>query len=306
LTKMIPTIIALTITMGIAPLLFIQVLYGQLFYPSSIVMAWPWLGVIILVMVAYYLTYLNSFKFSRLNVVKRAIISWSAVLLLAGVAFIYSNEMTLMVTPGRWATAYFADSSGLNLNLGEPMLFPRYLHFINGAMAVAAMFVAMLGVFEKREKWFAKEALQYGARLFMTFTFIQYLLGVLWLISLPQKMMALFMGRSILASILLLLSIVLSVGAILMLSKAANAERPTRRVISSMISLLFTIVFMAKLRDILRDAYLSPNFNLETAPSSFQASTIIPFLILLVGGLLTVFWMANKFFFPSSESQSAK
>src|SRR5262245_50672909 len=48
LAKLLPVATAFTITLGIAPLLFLQVLYGQLFYTSSVLMAWSWLAVIVL------------------------------------------------------------------------------------------------------------------------------------------------------------------------------------------------------------------------------------------------------------------
>ncbi len=49
LGKRIPTFLAATVTIGIAPLLFVQVLYGQFFYTSTVLIAWPWLTVVALV-----------------------------------------------------------------------------------------------------------------------------------------------------------------------------------------------------------------------------------------------------------------
>src|SRR4030066_1191384 len=53
-SRKIPSLLAATITLGVAPLLFVQVLYGQFFYTSSILMAWPWFLVIVLLTVGYY------------------------------------------------------------------------------------------------------------------------------------------------------------------------------------------------------------------------------------------------------------
>src|SRR3989304_1515170 len=44
---------AVTVSLGVAPLLFLQLLYGPFFFTSSILMAWPWLSVVVLVMAAY-------------------------------------------------------------------------------------------------------------------------------------------------------------------------------------------------------------------------------------------------------------
>ncbi len=53
-----PALLAATITLGIAPLLFVQVLYGQFFYTSSILMAWPWFLLLVFLVLAYYGLYI--------------------------------------------------------------------------------------------------------------------------------------------------------------------------------------------------------------------------------------------------------
>ena len=60
--KKLPVLLPATITLGIAPLLFVQVLYGQYFYTSSIIVAWPWFLVLVLLTVAYYGFYYVSFQ----------------------------------------------------------------------------------------------------------------------------------------------------------------------------------------------------------------------------------------------------
>ena len=57
LSRMLPVFLALTITLGVAVLLFVQVLYGNLLYTSSILIGVFWLSVIALVMAAYYCYY---------------------------------------------------------------------------------------------------------------------------------------------------------------------------------------------------------------------------------------------------------
>ena len=42
LSRALPPTMAMTITLGVAPLLFLQVLYGQAYYTTSDLMAWPW------------------------------------------------------------------------------------------------------------------------------------------------------------------------------------------------------------------------------------------------------------------------
>ena len=61
-SKALPVAIAAAVTLGVAPLLFVQVLYGRLFLTSSILMAWWWLAVVPLVILAYYGAYLLAFR----------------------------------------------------------------------------------------------------------------------------------------------------------------------------------------------------------------------------------------------------
>jgi hypothetical protein len=58
LMAQMPVIIALGINFGIVPLLFIQVGFGQVFYPATILMAWFWFSVIVFLVPAYYGVYL--------------------------------------------------------------------------------------------------------------------------------------------------------------------------------------------------------------------------------------------------------
>ena len=45
LAAILPAGVSFTVTTGVAPLLFVQVLYGQLFYPATILVGWAWLAV---------------------------------------------------------------------------------------------------------------------------------------------------------------------------------------------------------------------------------------------------------------------
>jgi len=65
LMRQMPVIIALGINFGIVPLLFIQVGFGSVFYPATILMAWPWLLVVVLLLPAYYGVYVYSYALTK-------------------------------------------------------------------------------------------------------------------------------------------------------------------------------------------------------------------------------------------------
>ena len=74
----------------------------------------------------------------------------AAVVLTAAVAFIYSNNFTLMLAPGRWLELNQRSAAGLNLNLAEPTLLPRFLHFVLAALAVSGLMLTVLGLKKRR------------------------------------------------------------------------------------------------------------------------------------------------------------
>ncbi len=64
------------------------------------------------------------------------------------IAFIFVNNNTLALVPYRWSV-YFERPGGMNLNLREPTLWPRYLHFIVAAIAIGALGRAIYYHFQK-------------------------------------------------------------------------------------------------------------------------------------------------------------
>ena len=120
-----PYTIAFAVNMGVAPLLFVQVLYGQFFYSSSLLMAVWWFSIFGLLILAYYGAYIYDFKFEALANPPIFMLEF-AVFILLFVAFLFSNNMTLMLQPEKWQ-AYFNNSEGSLLNLSDVTLYPRYL-----------------------------------------------------------------------------------------------------------------------------------------------------------------------------------
>ncbi len=106
-----PYTIAFAVNMGVAPLLFVQVLYGQFIYSSSIMMAVWWLSIVVLLILAYYSAYIYDFKFDVLSGLRIFMIEISVGILLF-VGFLFTNNMTLMLQPDKWS-AFFN-------NPGEP------------------------------------------------------------------------------------------------------------------------------------------------------------------------------------------
>jgi hypothetical protein len=285
LAKIIPFLAAFAVNLGVASLLFIQVLYGRLFYTSSILMAVFWLAVIPLLMIAYYLLYLFDFRYARLG---RCAVPVAAIALslLMTIAFIYSNNMTLMLAPGRWS-AYLANRGGTVLNLAEPMLLPRYLHFMIGGMAVGGLFVALYGKFlVKKGKPAGETAIRTGMLIFMVLTLLQAADGLWFLQSLPDVIRREFMGGNAVATAHFFTGVFLALLALM-----AASVRSVYGAASISVPLVFV---MASIRDSLRTAFLRPFFVPDHASASPQYTPMIIFFFIFAIGVIAIAWMLVK------------
>ncbi|HXK58927.1 MAG TPA: hypothetical protein PLP42_03445 [Acidobacteriota bacterium] len=292
LGRKIPSLLAATITLGVAPLLFVQVLYGQFFYTSSAIMAWPWLAVIPVLIFGYYAAYLVAFKEGSRHAQKAAIGSLLAFLT---IAFIYTNNFTFMLTPEKWFPKYSRSTSGLNLNLDEPMLWPRLFHTLVAAAAVAGFLVIIMALANwKKDENYARLLLQHGAYWFIVPTMLQFAVGTWFLISLPEEKMFLYLGGDWRATVLFGISSLATLGAVFVMILAARSPLPHRRVITSLVHVIVVLVCMTLMRDLLRSAYLEE--YLEAPVTRVQWDVMVLFLVLFLGALGLWGMMLLKYF----------
>ena len=148
----LPVIFALAINFGVAPLLFLQVLYGQFMYVSTLLMAVFWLTIIMLVIFAYYNLYYYKFRFAALSERSKQIIVGSAVLFFLVIAFFFSNNMTLMLNPKAWA-GYFNRPDGFLLNLNDPHPYPPLSPFHDCVCCRCRFVYCFCMDVEKEERW---------------------------------------------------------------------------------------------------------------------------------------------------------
>jgi hypothetical protein len=140
----LPTVMAFVINLGVPPLLFAQVLYGRALYTSSVLIGAWWISVIFLLMASYYGLYYSAKRADAQRPWKAP--GLAALLLILTIAFIYSNNMTLMIRPQAWISMYHANPNGFQLNQGDPTLMPRWLFFITGTLPVAGVALALLSL----------------------------------------------------------------------------------------------------------------------------------------------------------------
>jgi len=276
----LPYTIAFTVNMGVAPLLFLQVLYGHFIYTSSILMAVYWISIIFVVILAYYAAYIYDFKFDALGGARKIFITLCVILLL-WTGFIFSNNMVLMIQPANW-TAYFSNPFGTLLNLKEPMLLPRYLHFVMASVAVGGLFQAFVWKMKEKQKGNAA-AVQSGLNWFSGATCIQFAVGIWFLVSLPKDKMMLFMGQSSLHTAVLVIGILVGLAALITASKGLVW-------LTSALA-LGTVTAMVLVRELLRSAYLNPYFSPENLKVIPEYSPMILFLVSFAAGIAIIVYM---------------
>lgn len=289
LGRILPIVFAFTITLGVAPLLFLQVMYGHLLYTSSILIAVPWLGIIGMVILAYYGVYYFSLRGTDYPV-RAIVVIGVATGLLASIAHIYTNNFTLMLGPDRWLSLYGRSAGGWNMNWNEPTVLPRYLHFVLGALAVTGLFLVVQGL-RKRETSYGRWLIEQGAQVFVVPTILNYLVGFWFLVRLPADVRMAFMGRDSLATALLGAGLLLPLAAIVHLVLARSHKSPVRQGIIGIGSGVGTIAVMVLMRDAVRNAYLAPHFRVEQLPVAPQWGVIVLFVLIFVAGLATLFYM---------------
>lgn len=146
----LPFFMAFGINAGIVPLLFLQVLYPQFFYPATILQAWFWFAVIPLLLIAYYAVYMASFgKF-------RVAAALTATVLIYLIGLMFSSAMTLTANPQEWPKIFLNSNQGGAVHgfylYFRPEVLLRFLLVVGMAFGtLAAYFVAVA-------EWFAKNA----------------------------------------------------------------------------------------------------------------------------------------------------
>ncbi len=291
ISKLLPTLFAGTVTFGVAPLLFLQTLYGGFFYTSSILMGWPWFATVPLLIVGYYAAYLNAFRGRRLGDRRR----WTVALSIgcaALVGFAFSNNTTLMLTPEKWSRLYFASPGGLHLNLGSALLWPRFLHMALGAVAVAGIMLALLARRERADARLGEALVRRGLDVFLAATVVNLMVGFWYLLALREDVRRLFMGGSGHATGLLGLGTALSLVLLLLAWRVRSA--PTHSLKPLAWSTALTLAVMILMRDAARAGYLAGLANLQEIPVRTQTLSLAIFAGLLLGGIATVVWMVRK------------
>ena len=279
--KKLPPLLALTINMGVAPLLFLQVNYGNFDYVSSVLMGGWWFAVIAVLLAAYYGFYIVKFQYDAMGTGLRVLLFAASLLGCLYVGFMFTNNMTLMLHPETWPQ-YFQSDGGF-LNLGDPTLAPRFLHAMVGALALGGLFLALLGQARDND-----EFVDIGMTWFTRATLTNLAVGFWYLTAQPTGIITAFMGGNVPATA----TLIASLAAMGVMLTAGFKKTPKQAATWAVI----TLFLMVCNRHWLRTLSLKPWFDINTTPVTNQYGSFYLFLGFLVVGLAAVGYMLKLYF----------
>ncbi|MGA2603241.1 MAG: hypothetical protein ABSG14_03345 [Verrucomicrobiia bacterium] len=275
--RLFPAAMAATVTLGVAPLLFLQMTYPRPVYAAAIVSGWFWLGVIGAVIVAYYALYWSALRGERTGKVCLS----GLLLALAGVvyvSFVYSSVFSMAERPALIQQLYAQDQSGRVLNPATGDYLLRWLHMVLGAVTVGGFFVGMLGRNEP-------VAYKTGKAYFVGGMALASVAGIAYLMSLQPILARLMQTR---ASWVLLVAILLSLGSLHFFFKKNFCASGTMLLVS-MLGMVYT-------RHIVRLLRLGDQFRPDAYRIAPQWGPFALFLVCFVIMLALVAYMLRLFF----------
>jgi len=128
----LPFALSAAITAGVAPLLFVQLVYQKHFYTANLLLSWRWMVLIPALIAAFYLLYLSKSKaISAWPAVRRNAVGIGAAACFVFAAFCWTANHLLSSDPDSWADVYLSESVAHLM----PDLVPRLLTTICGSFA---------------------------------------------------------------------------------------------------------------------------------------------------------------------------
>ena len=290
LAKRLPVVMTYVINLGVPPLLFVQVLYGQQIYSSSVLIGALWISVIFLLMLAYWLIY------RTIHAMENSKAAWPiaalSLLVVMGIGQIYSMNMTLMLRPEVWKDMYWNSPSGVQGVTGDPSVTPRWLFVMAGGPLVGGLWAALMGQMRYLDDSVREVLRKSGGMSAVIGAALMFGFGYRVLAVQPEHVSTGIAGSPIHnVSLILCALTILAAGAIGGLQcfwKSATVFASTMGVVVAFLAAATSGI----VRDGIRDFTLKEKgFDLSHVPIYPNWSVLIVFLLLFVIMLATIYWL---------------
>jgi len=281
--KLFPYAMAATVTLGVAPLLFVQLVYSKQIYAASITSAWFWLMIVAVAITSYYLLYSASFAANKKPV---AIYLSLALIGFLYISFVYSSVFSMAECPDVYQTLYAGNQSGIVINPDIGSYLLRWLHMLLGATTVGGFLVGMFGKDDQ-------QAFATGKRFFLWGMIAAMVLGLIYMLTLGETLGPFMRSAGIW---MIVISLVLSLASLHFFFKK-------NFVISGVMTFL-SLLGMVVARHTLRLLRLDGTFDPCEIPVRIQWSPLILFLICFVIAVGVVWYMIALAFTRGSDSST--
>ncbi len=288
LSRLLVNALSWAIVLGIAPLLFVQVIYDPFWYTANTISGWWALGFLGFIALAFLFAY---FFYLGGGYEGKGTVSWiflSLVLLvLAGITM--HSLSVAQLYPEKWPS--FIVRNGKYLSLGSSLhafeLF-RFLHFMVPSLAVAGIWLIIYGDYFKGQGKFSEEYLnwvkQFGAKLALYASLIQAVVGFIWLLTLPSD----FKFYSNPFFIVALVSVII---LLILLFKAQSSPSQYAKPLAGL--LILTVLLMSAAREALRMTYFGKvGYTMANYPVNPSYGSLLLFIATFIMGAIVLLYTA--------------
>ncbi len=304
--QVVPVALSLTITTGVAPLLFVQLLYGQFFYTANVLMGFVWLAVIGLLMLGFYLAYFVSYRLGNVpagrmgtwnrSPAKRLPFSLLTAALFLLVAWVLTNNHMLSVQPDAWAQD--GEWKQNRAIVTPAVTVPRFLHNAGGMLAVTGVWIAAIGWWRRWRRVDPPEValsiVRTGLWVTTPILVLATIGGPVMLFTLPDEVRLKLTASTGLLPVLWWIGVG-GVAAQIALAIAALRQPQRFRWFAGLAGcMLLSLAGMLSGREQVRLAFLSRlgvDFELADWQVYWQRSSVTIFVAVLLAGLAVVAWL---------------
>lgn len=303
--QVLPVTLSFAITTGVAPLLFVQVLYGHYFYPANVFLGFVWFAIVPIMIIGFYLTYVLAYRLG--NAVygrigrwdtqpgKRLLISVPVAGLFLCMAWILTHNHMLSIQPDVWP-----QDGGWPQNrvwVTPETTLPRLMHNVGGATALCGLWLALMGWWRRARGVDTAEACvrftKTGLWVAVPMVVAAAVLGPVFYFSLPGDIQSSLLTPNIYTVLWWVGIACILVQLMLMFAAHMKPDEP-RWLVGLALAMVLTVVGMLCAREQVRFSYLAREgvgFEVSDWSVRSQVTPLLMFLVLLVVALGTVGWL---------------
>jgi len=301
-----PTVLNLTVVLGIVPVFFLYLLYGQFFYPAASLFGNGWIALIGVLLLAY--CGLHAYKHWRGWLSNRPrihlMIGGISAVLFLGIALVFVTLSVLMLNPGEWRAV---QAEGFLWAVRLPSVIPRYFHMVMASVAGIGILLVLYGA-ALGSRWGSPPAapwpsdpdypqwvMRYGVIWALIGTLLQIVIGPWLLLTLPEPVLVALVNAGNPGAIVFFVSLTFGLLGLVLLNAALMVPRARGFALTGVGSLMVTTVLMVVVRDRVRHYSLSDNFDPSALPVDWHWGMITLFTGLLLGTVLLMMYVVKVF-----------